>query len=68
MYIDDGNHPSVTPLVTKHFVFEFFDESSYRGAMWSLNRTPKISGQYHHSIPRYINFNFFGFLTVHYYF
>ena len=36
--------------------------------LWSLNRTGKISGQYLHALPRYISFNFSGFLALQFYF
>ena len=36
--------------------------------LWSFNRTGKISGQYLHALPRYINFNFSGFLALQFYF
>ena len=40
---------------------EFFDESSYIGAMWEYLMKSKISDQYPHPLPRYGNFKLLGF-------
>ena len=42
------------PLVSGKFVFEFLDESSHRCVLWGYKPKSKISGQYLHPLPRYM--------------
>ena len=47
------------------FLFKFFDESSYRVALWDLIRKSKISGQYLHTVTyQDMEKNFFNSATL----
>ena len=50
------------PISARQIFFEFFDESSFRGALWDLIRKSKISSHYLYTLPRYGHFKIFCFI------